>query len=99
MKSATQLIEQIIRASTALHLRLAADRSGGKVEIGGTSVEDLIQEVDAGLANYERILVLFKNERAAEDMLASMEMDSEDIDAANGEPGEQPAGDTTAERR
>jgi hypothetical protein len=77
MKSATQLIEQIIRAKTALHLRLAADRSGGKLEVGGTSVDDLIVEVDAGLARYERMLVLFKNESAAEEMMASAEMDAE----------------------
>jgi len=88
MKSATQLIEQIIRASTALHLRLASDRSGGKLEVGGTSVDDLIAEVDAGLANYERMLVLFKNERAAADMMAALEMDVEELDVAKGEVGD-----------
>ena len=35
MKSSMQLIEQIIRAKTALHLTLVAYRNEGKVEIGG----------------------------------------------------------------
>ena len=76
-KSAAQLIEQIIRAKTALHLRLAADRSGGKRDVGGTSIDALIVEVDEGLARYERMLVLFKNESAAEAMMASADMDAE----------------------
>jgi hypothetical protein len=78
MKSSIQLIEEIIRAKTALHLRLAADRSGGKPEIGGRRIDDLIAEVDAGILSYERALVLFKNEAAAEVMLASPEMDLEE---------------------
>ena len=77
MKSATQLIEEIIRAKTALHLRLAADRGAGKLEIGGTGIDDLIAEVDAGLARYEWMLVLLKNESAAEAMMASAHMDAE----------------------
>jgi hypothetical protein len=78
MKSSTQLIEEIIRAKTALHLRLAADRSGGKHEVGGRRIDDLIAEVDAGLSSYERTLVLFKNETAAAVMMASIGMDVED---------------------
>ena len=78
MKSATQLIEEIIRAKTALHLRLAADRSSGKLEIGGRRIDDLIAEVDAGLASYEQMLVLFKNEAAAAVMMASAGIDPED---------------------
>jgi hypothetical protein len=78
MKSATQLIEEIVRAKTALHLRLAADRSSGKLEIGGRRIDDMIAEVDAGLANYEQMLVLFKNENAAAVMMASAGIDSED---------------------
>jgi len=78
MKSATQLIEEIIRAKTALHLRLAADRSGGKLEIGGRRIDDLIAEVDAGLASCEQMLVLFKNETAAALMMASAGIDPED---------------------
>jgi hypothetical protein len=78
MKSSIQLIEAIIRAKTALHLRLAADRSGGKLEVGGRCIDDLIAEVDAGLASYERTLVLFKNETAAAIMMASAEMDAEE---------------------
>jgi hypothetical protein len=35
------------------------------VDIGGGRIEDLIAEVDAGLLNYERMLVRFKNEVAA----------------------------------
>lgn len=78
MKSSTQLIEEIIRAKTALHLRLAADRSGGKCEVGGRHIDELIAEVDAGLSSYERTLVLFKNEAAAEVMIASVEIDIEE---------------------
>lgn len=59
------MIEEIIRAKTALHLKLVGYRSGGKVDIGGGHIDDLIAEVDAGLSRYERMLVLFKNEIAA----------------------------------
>ena len=65
MKTSIYLIEQIIRAKTALHLKLVAHRKDGKVEIGGGRIDDLIAEVDAGRARYERMLVLFKNEIAA----------------------------------
>ena len=70
MKTSVQLIEQIIRAKTALHLTLVAERNGGKVDIGGGHVDDLLKEVDAGLSRYEWMLVLFKNEIAAARMEA-----------------------------
>ena len=72
MKTSVQLIEQIIRAKTALHLTLVAERHGGKVDIGGGRIDDLLTEVDAGLSRYERMIVLFKNEIAA----AVMEADA-----------------------
>ena len=78
MKSSTQLIEEIIRAKTALHLRLAADRSRGKREVGGRHIDDLIAEVDAGLSIYEQTLVLFKNEDAALVMMASIQIDADE---------------------
>ncbi len=65
MKTSIKLIEQIIRAKTALHLKLIAHRNDGKVDIGGGSIDDLLAEVDAGLSGYERMLVRFKNEVAA----------------------------------
>jgi hypothetical protein len=65
MKTSIHLIEQIIRAKTALHLKLLAHRNDGKVEIGGRRIDDLLAEVDAGLSSYEQMLVLFKNEIAA----------------------------------
>jgi hypothetical protein len=76
MKSPIQLIEEIIRAKMALHLRLVARRNDGEVEIGGKSVCDLIAEVDAGIPSYERMLVYFKNKVAAE-LMASAEVDDE----------------------
>jgi hypothetical protein len=76
MKTSIQLIEKIIRAKTALHLKLVAHRNGPKVDIGGGRIDDLIAEVDAGLLRYERMLVLFKNETAAAAM-ESAEMDAE----------------------
>jgi hypothetical protein len=65
MKTSIQLIEQIIRAETALHLKFVAQRNDGKVDIGGARIDDLLAEVDAGRSRYERMLVLFKNEIAA----------------------------------
>ncbi len=65
MKSSMQLIEEIIRAKTALHLTLVAHRNEGKIEIGGKPIDELIAEVDAGLLSYEQMLVLEKNEAAA----------------------------------
>jgi hypothetical protein len=78
MKSPTELIEQIIRAKMALHLKLAASRSGGQAEIGGRAIDDMIAEVDAGMSRYEQILVCFKNEIAAEAMMLSVQMDGEE---------------------
>ena len=78
MKSPIELIEQIIRAKMALHLRLAASRNRGQDEIGGRRIDDMIAEVDTGLARYEQMLVCFKNELAAAAMLASAGMGAED---------------------
>jgi len=66
MKSPIQLIEEIIRAKMALHLRLVALRNDGETEIGGKSIDEMIAEVDAGIPSYERMLVFFKNKAAAE---------------------------------
>jgi hypothetical protein len=76
MKTSIELIEKIIRAKTALHLKLVAQRNGGKVDIGGGRIDDLIAEVDAGLSRYDRMLVLFKNEIAA----AVMESGEADVE-------------------
>jgi hypothetical protein len=76
MKSSIQLIEDIIRAKTALHLKLVAHRNRGKVEIGGGRIDDLIAQVDAGISSYEWMIVRFKDEIAAETMDAT-EADAE----------------------
>ena len=73
MKSPTELLEQIIRAETALHLKLVAQRNAGKADIGGRAINDLIQEVGQGLSSSERMLVFFKNEEAAKIMLGALE--------------------------
>ena len=70
MKTSIHIIEQIIRAKTALHLTLVALRKEGKTEIEGARIDDLIAKVDAGLGRYEWLLVLFKNEIAAQFMEA-----------------------------
>ena len=72
MKTPEQLIEQIIRAKTALHLQLLAHQKEGKVDIGGGRIDDLLAEVDAGLSRFEWMLVIFKNETAAAVMAASL---------------------------
>jgi hypothetical protein len=71
MKSSIQLIENIIRAKTALHLKLVAHRNSGKVDIGGGRIGDLIAQVDAGISSYERMLVRFKDELAAKAMAST----------------------------
>ena len=71
MKSARELLVQIIRAETALHLRLVAERNAGKLEIGGKPIEEMITEVDSGLLMAEKMLVFVKNEDAAAAMLAA----------------------------
>ncbi|HZP09325.1 hypothetical protein [Methyloceanibacter sp.] len=76
MKSPIQLIEEIIRAKTALHLRLVAHRNAGEAEIGGRCINELIAEVDEGIPRYERMLVYFKNKLAAE-IMVSAEADGE----------------------
>ena len=76
MKTSIQLIEQIIRAKTALHLTLVAQRNDGKDDIGGGRINDLLAEIDAGLASYERMLVRCKNEIAAE-VMESAEADAD----------------------
>ena len=82
MKSPIQLIEQIIRAKTALHLTLVADQNRGKADIGGESIDNLVAEVDAGILSYEQMLVRFKNEAAAQ------VMESAETDAANHSPND-----------
>lgn len=74
MKSPIQLIEEIIRAKMALHLRLVAHRNDGEMDMGGKSIDDPIAEVDAGIPSYERMLVFFKNKVAAE-LMESVEAD------------------------
>lgn len=70
-------MSKIIRAKTALHLKLVADRNSGKVDIGGRSINYLIAEVDVGISSYERMLIYFKNEIAAEVMASSTEDDQQ----------------------
>ena len=83
MKSPIELIEQIIRAKMALQLTLsAASRTGEQDEIGGRSIDVMIAEVDAGRLRYEQMLVCFKNEIAAAEMMASAGMDAEDAGGA-----------------
>jgi hypothetical protein len=77
MKSPIQLIEEILRAKTALHLRLVAQRNEGEDEIGGKKVSDMIAEVDAGIPGYEQLLVYFKNKMAADIMAAELNDDPE----------------------
>ena len=71
-EDAGTLIEQIIRAKTALHPQLVAHLKDGKLDIGGGLIDDLIAEVDAGLSRSEWMLVLFKNETAAVIMAESL---------------------------
>jgi len=77
MKSPTELVEQIIRAKMALHLRLAASRNRGQLDIGGRCIDDMITEVDTGLSGYEQMLVCFKNEVAAAAMMAEAGLDAD----------------------
>jgi hypothetical protein len=73
VKSSIQIVESIIRAKTALHLTLVAHRNSGKVDIGGGRIDDLIAQVDAGISSYERMLVRFKDELAAQAMSSADE--------------------------
>ena len=82
METSIQLIEKIIRAKTGLHLKLVAHRNAGKDDSGGGLIDDLIAEVDAGLSRYERMLVLFKNEIAAE-VMASAEDEADPLHGFN----------------
>ena len=77
MKTSVQLIEKIIRAQTALHLKLVARRNGGKSDIGGASIDDLIERVGAERSRYEWMLVLFKNEIAAAVMEAAADLEAD----------------------
>jgi hypothetical protein len=77
MKSPRELLEQIIRAETALHLRLVAERNAGRPDIGGKAIDEMIGEVDNGLLMAEKLLVFVKNEDAAAAMLASCNADGE----------------------
>jgi hypothetical protein len=90
MKSPIQLIEEILRAKTALHLRLVAQRNEGEDEIGGKKVSDMIAEVDAGIPGYEQMLVFFKNKMAADIMAAELGDEAEQAEKKDEERlGEQ----------
>jgi hypothetical protein len=65
MKSSIQLLEEIIRALTAMHLKLIHHRNAGKTSIGGTPIDELIAEIDFGILSRERMLACFKAEVAA----------------------------------
>jgi hypothetical protein len=79
MRSSIQLLEEIIRDLTAMHLKLVHHRNAGKTTIGGVSTDELIAEIDSGIASRERMLACFKAEltagppasQAAEDSRAS----------------------------
>ena len=87
MQTSIKIIEQIIRAKTALHLKLVALRKDGKVEIGGARIDDLISEVGVGLRRSEWMLVLFKNELFAAVMEAeAAEFSEPEITSRRTEP-------------
>jgi len=69
-----------------LHLRLAAQRNDGEVEIGGKNVSDMIAEVDAGIPGYEQMLVYFKNKMAADIMAAEVNDEPEHPEQKNEQP-------------
>jgi hypothetical protein len=63
----------------------AASRTGGQDEIGGRGIDVMIAGVDAGRLRCEQMLVCFKNEIAAAEMMAAAGMGAED---AGGPPSE-----------
>ena len=65
MKSSIQLLEEIVRNLTAMHLKLIHHRSAGKITIGGVPIDELIAEIDAGILNRQHMLACFKAEAAA----------------------------------
>ena len=77
MKTSIQLIEKIIRAHTALQLKLVARQNDGKSDIGGASIDDLIARVGAERSRYDWMLVLFKNEIAAAVMEAAADLEAD----------------------
>jgi hypothetical protein len=73
MRSSIQLLEEIIRDLTAMHLKLIHHRSMGKIVIGGVAIDELIAEIDNGIRNREHMLACFKAELAASEAAAPVE--------------------------
>ena len=65
MRLSIQLLEEIVRDLTAMHLKLIHHRSAGKIAIGGMPIDELIAEIDAGILNRQHMLACFKAEAAA----------------------------------
>ena len=76
MKSPTELLDQMMRAGTALHLKLLAQRKAGKPDIGGREIDGMIEDVDQVLASSAKMLNFFRNEDAARIMMADTENDA-----------------------
>jgi hypothetical protein len=62
MRSSIQLLEEILRDLTAMHLKLVSHRSTGRNTIGGTPIEEMIAEIDACIRNGGYMLACFKAE-------------------------------------
>jgi hypothetical protein len=65
MRSSIQLLEEIIRDLTAMHLKLVNHRNAGRNIIGGMSVDQMLAEIDAGIRSRDHMLACFKAELAA----------------------------------
>jgi hypothetical protein len=65
MRSSIQLLEQIIRDLTAMHLKLVHHRKVGRNTIGGAPIDEMIAEIDAAIRQREHLLGCFKAELAA----------------------------------
>ena len=73
MRSSIELLEEIIRDLTAVHLKLIHHRGDGRNTIGGVAIDEMIAEVDADIRNREQMLACFKAELAASETVGIRE--------------------------
>ena len=76
MRSSMQLLEEIVRDLTALHLKLIHHRDAGRNTIGGMPIDEMISEIDGDIRNREHILACFKAELAGSEAATLREKDT-----------------------
>jgi hypothetical protein len=76
MRSSIQLLEEIVRDLTTMHVKLIHHRNAGRKTIGGMPIDEMVAEIDRGIRNREHMLACFKAELAGSEAATFREKDT-----------------------